>query len=94
MKTLSSRRYRGYTIEHRDAATPWLPEDGGKFWWIVELEWDEPTLREAKAHIDAFEAFDSGLTAVCVCVPDDLNHLPGCPLGSHTSPRSEQERTR
>lgn len=63
-KVLSTREYRGFTIEHVESERfrSGVPFRGDyyqkvRMWWIAELEWDEPTLREAKVHIDeALEA--------------------------------------
>jgi len=58
-KVLSTRTYRGYTIEHveDEVFRANVPFHGSgyfkrRFWWIKELEWDEPRLRDAKTYID------------------------------------------
>jgi len=59
-KVLSSRKYQGFTIEHIEDQVHKsnVPFHGTgyfkhRFWWVVELEDDAPTLREAKELIDS-----------------------------------------
>lgn len=65
-KVLSARTYRGFTIEHvesleyhgsgsRGRKAGYYPH---RFWWVVEKEWDEPRLKDAKAYIDKLIADD------------------------------------
>lgn len=58
-KTLSRRKHRGFTILHVEedgfrGATPRNKTGWSKkrYWVVPAFEWDERTLREAKAYID------------------------------------------